>query len=434
MDKPKLLILDDEKEVLNSLNRALRKEFELFLFTEPEEALDFYRQQFIPLVVTDMRMPKMDGTTFLGKIIEINSKCKKFLLTGHADIESTVNAVNEGKIDHYFAKPWDNKELIAELKNAYSLFVNERKTLRLLKLNQQKNAELSLINSSLELGINKSKKKLKIISNKEAKGFARLKKTFSTFIDIYAEAISLHTLDTTKHNCRVAGHARLIAEKLGCDKLTCFQIQVSALLYEAGKLSLTQELLKKSIDIMEQNERSQYECFYGNSADMLSKIDELAFVAEIIRHIPEYYNGTGLPDHLSGDEIPLGSRIVAVAIMYDNLIIGRQLRVKYTTSQAKARINELSGVLFDEDIVKVFLNILSNKTSSEDGEVEYLVNVSELIVGAELNNDMINTQGSVLLTKGTIVEQSHIDKLAEIEEEHGYSFNIAIKSGYSNFE
>ena len=150
MEKPSLLILDDEKEVLNALNRVLRKHFQLYLFSDANEAIGFYQDNpNIPLVLTDMRMPIMDGATFLGKIIEINSHCKRFLLTGHADINSTVIAVNEGKISHYFSKPWDNEELISKLKSTYELYLNERKTKQLLKVNLAKNAELSLINLSL---------------------------------------------------------------------------------------------------------------------------------------------------------------------------------------------------------------------------------------------------------------------------------------------
>ena len=211
MDKPSLLILDDEKEVLNALNRVLRKHFQLYLFSDANEAIGFYQDNpNIPLILTDMRMPVMDGATFLGKIIDINPHCKRFLLTGHADINLTVTAVNEGKICHYFSKPWDNGELIAELTSAYQLYLNERKTKQLLKINLAKNAELSLINSSLELETNKSQKKLQLISAREANGFVRLKKTFSTFIDIYAETICLHNQVVTRHNFRVADHARLI--------------------------------------------------------------------------------------------------------------------------------------------------------------------------------------------------------------------------------
>ncbi|OUR79773.1 two-component system response regulator [Colwellia psychrerythraea] len=425
MEKPSLLILDDEKEVLNALNRVLRKHFQLYLFSDANEAIGFYQDNpNIPLVLTDMRMPIMDGATFLGKIIEINSHCKRFLLTGHADINSTVIAVNEGKISHYFSKPWDNEELVSKLKSAYELYLNERKTKQLLKVNLAKNAELSLINSSLELETNKNQQKLKLISTREANSFGRLKKTFSTFIDIYAETICLHNQDVSRHNFRVAAHARLIAEMHSCDKLTTFQIYIAGLLYETGKLSLEQTLLSKPIDTLTQQEKNLYSGFYQKSYELLKRVDELSFVAEIIKNIPVNYNGTSAPEHLTADEIPLGSRIIAIVSMYDNLVNGRQSTVKTPTLEAKHRIKELAKTMFDPSLVNHYLTILEERPSSSEGKADYLLNCSDLQEGMELTRDIVNADKNTMLTKGTKIEQHHIDRLLDIEKGQGEFFLI----------
>jgi len=425
MDKPSLLILDDEKEVLNALNRVLRKHFQLYLFSDANEAIGFYQDNpNIPLVLTDMRMPIMDGATFLGKIIEINGHCKRFLLTGHADINLTVTAVNEGKISHYFSKPWNNEELIAELNSAYELYLNERKTKQLLKVNLAKNAELSLINSSLELETNKNQQKLQLISTREANSFGRLKKTFSTFIDIYAETICLHNQDATRHNFRVAAHARLIAERQSCDKLTIFQIYIAGLLYETGKLALEQTLLSKSIDTMTQQEKKLYSGFYQKSYELLKKVDELSFVAEIIKNIPASYNGNTAPEHLSAEEIPLGSRIIAIVSMYDNLVNGHQSNFCIPTVEAKHRIKELAKTMFDPKLTYCYLSILEEFPSSSEGKIDYLLNSCDLREGMMLTRDIVNTDNNAMLTQGTEVEQHHIDKLVEIEKEQAESFLI----------
>jgi response regulator RpfG family c-di-GMP phosphodiesterase len=425
MDKPALLILDDEKEVLNALNRVLRKHFQLFLFSDANEAISFYQDNpHIPLILTDMRMPVMDGATFLGKIIEINPHCKRFLLTGHADINLTVTAVNDGKISHYFSKPWDNDELISELNSAYELLIHERKTKQLLKVNLAKNAELSLINSSLELETSKTQQKLQLLSTRESNSFVRLKKTFSTFIDIYAETICLHNQDDTRHNFRVAAHSRLIAEQLDCDKLTMFQIYIAGLLYEAGKLSLEQSLLNQPIDSLSAHDKSLYSEFYLKSYQLIKKVDELKFVAEIIKHIPENYNGSTPPEHLAGEDIPLGSRIIAIVSFYDNLITGRQLPVRAPTVEAKFRIKELAKAMFDPTLVGQYLAILAQRPSSKEGEVDYLLNSGDLQPKLLLTRDILNAENKPMLTKGTELEQHHIDKLVDIEKEQGESFLI----------
>jgi len=125
MSKPELLILDDEKEVLNALNRVLRRDFGLHLFSDPYQALAFYESSPVPLIISDMRMPIMDGATFLARISKLHHISKRFLLTGHAGINLMEAAVNEGDILHYFTKPWDNIELISTLKSFYNLYIND---------------------------------------------------------------------------------------------------------------------------------------------------------------------------------------------------------------------------------------------------------------------------------------------------------------------
>lgn len=431
MDKPALLVIDDEKEVLNALNRALRKEFELFLFSDPVLALDFYRDKPVPLILSDMRMPVMDGATLLSRISEINPASKRFLLTGHADINLTVAAVNDGKISHYFAKPWNNYELITELKDAFSVYLSEINSKKLLIINKEKNAKLALLNSSMELEINKSKQKLALVSSKEAKNFARLKNTFNTFVSIYANSIALHNEEYSKHNYRIASHARYIAEQQGCDRLLCYQIYIAGLLYEAGKLALPQELLRQPYSELSHQEQSVFDRFYQSGADLLSEVDELSLVVEIIKHIPERYNDSGLPEHFAGEDIPLGSRILAVVTSFDNLIIGRQTATIISVAEAKQRLESLAGSRFDPKLVPFYLNMLSEfPKANKDDMLEFPVDLMQLREGFKLSQDVINRSSQVLLTKGTVIEQSHIDKLIEISNEREEQFSLFIESDY----
>jgi response regulator RpfG family c-di-GMP phosphodiesterase len=429
MSKPALLVIDDDKEVLNALNRALRLEFELFLFSDPIAALEFYRKKPTPLVLSDMRMPVMDGATLLGHISDINPSSKRFLLSGYADINLTVVAVNEGKISHYFTKPWDNIELIAELKDAFTVYLSELSTKKLLRVNKEKNAKLSLLNSSMELEINKSKKKLDIISTKEANSFARLKKTFNTFVCIYANSIALHNEEYSQHNYRVASHARYIAELQGCDKLLSYQIYIAGLLYEAGKISLPQKLLREPYEQLNHQEQTLFDSFYQTSADLLSGVDELAFVIEIIKHIPEHINGTGLPEHLVGDDIPLGSRILAIVTSFDNLVIGRQQIAPVSVTEAKQRLAKLAGSRFEPKLLSIYLNMLSGfSDSSAANKLEFPIDLLQLSKGLILTQDVVNSSSNILLTKGTVIEQSHIDKLLEISKEHEEQFSLFIQN------
>ncbi len=425
---PALLVIDDEKEVLNALNRALRNEFELYLFSDPIAALEFYKDKPTPLVLSDMRMPIMDGATLLGHISDINPKSKRFLLTGHADINLTVAAVNEGKISHYFAKPWNNEELIAELKEAFSVYLTEVSSRKLLKINKEKNAKLSLLNTSMELEVTKSKKQLALISSREAKKFARLKKTFNTFVNIYADSIALHNEETTQHNYRIAAHARFLSEQHGCDKLLSYQVYVAGLLYETGKLYLSQHLLRKPYDELTAPEKSQFDSFYQTGAELLAPVEELAYVVEIIKHIPEFYNGSGMPDKLAGEDIPFASRVLAIVSGFDNLLIGRLNSKKLSVAQAIKKFTPLSDSLFDGKILEDFFNMLSALPCNTEDPLEFPIDLHQLKVGWTLAQHLINSSGNLLLSKGTVIEDTHIERLKELTKKQDEKFILFVFS------
>ena len=436
MTKPSLLILDDEQEVLNALNRVLRKDFDLYLFSDPFQALDFYRDKPVPLVVSDMRMPHMDGAKFLARIAEINEKSKRFLLTGHADINTTVAAVNEGKISHFFSKPWDNDDLIKQLKAAAAVYNKSATSKQLFKQNIKENEKLVSLNASMKQMVRQSQKKIHHYSLSQTKNFTRFKKTFSAFIDIFADTIALHTQDKTRHNYRIAAQARHIATQLKCEKLATFEIYVAGLLYETGKLYLPQSLLQQTYEQLSHQEQSTYQYFYQNCEPLLGSVDELTAIIEIIKHIPQPYDTkeydqeddrseTGIDAATPKQAPPLGSKILSIVIFFDNLLIDRQTSLTISYLEAIRKITLLSGEIFDPQLVACFIKFIEDMQVIEDDNgdsnvnetIEYVINTSQLTEGMQISQNLILEGHSILLTQGTVIKKKHIEKLRDIEEE-----------------
>lgn len=412
MKKISLLILDDEQEVLNALRRVLRNDFELFLFMDVDKALEFYKKMPIPLVLSDMRMPVMDGAAFLSEIAKIYPYSKRFILTGYADIELIISAVNEGKISFYFNKPWDNDILISSLKEAFEVYKRELMPVKLLRQNKLK-SEL------LVKEVNNNKQKLQ-------KSLSRLKNTFSKFIDIYANMASLHTQDRTGHNQRIAMQARYLAELSGCDKLSCHQIYFAGLLYETGKITLPQTLLQQSYEVLNKHQQTLYNTFYQQAETLMSPIEELTYLVNLIKHIPEQYNGLGFPEHIVGQEIPLGSRILAVVTAFDNLLIGRQLRSAVPFYEARKLMESQADKQFDPVIVKLFCSMLNDFVCYKEGELEYAINIDQLSTGMVLTQNLQNEHNAILLTKGMKIEKYHIDKLSQLNKQQNSDFILFV--------
>jgi len=149
--KPTVLCVDDEQNVLDSLQRTLRKEgYQLFFCTEATQALKLFEETDIDLLITDMRMPEIDGATLLAEVESKWPNTVKILLTGYADIDPIISAVNVGKIFEYISKPWDSAELKKSIKQAIEIkYLNQEKHL-LEDLTQTHNRKLKIINTELD--------------------------------------------------------------------------------------------------------------------------------------------------------------------------------------------------------------------------------------------------------------------------------------------
>ncbi len=127
MNRPVVLFVDDEANVLNALRRSLRKEpYEQLFAQDPKEALDILDKRNVDLVVSDHLMPSMDGLSLLKIVKEHYPKIIRVLLTGHADVQMTIAAINEGEVFRFLTKPWNDVELKVTLKNIFE-FIDVRR-------------------------------------------------------------------------------------------------------------------------------------------------------------------------------------------------------------------------------------------------------------------------------------------------------------------
>ncbi len=145
-----ILCVDDEDNILSALRRILRKhDYPLLFARNGIEALNILEKNNIDLIISDMRMPEMDGAKLLSHVAKRWPNTMRILLTGHADLTSTIEAINQGNIYKYIKKPWDENELILSIKQALELKHSETERRRLENLIREQNQQLHRINSDL---------------------------------------------------------------------------------------------------------------------------------------------------------------------------------------------------------------------------------------------------------------------------------------------
>jgi diguanylate cyclase (GGDEF)-like protein len=131
--RPKVLIVDDEADNLELLQRVLRKDFEIFLAESGETALKMMEEHDFFLILTDQRMPKMMGTELLEESIKRDPSAIRILITGYSDIESVIDAINRGSVHRYIKKPWNRDELRREIQLAIDMQKLNLENQRLVK-------------------------------------------------------------------------------------------------------------------------------------------------------------------------------------------------------------------------------------------------------------------------------------------------------------
>ncbi len=144
-EKESIVIVDDEEIVLSSLNSFLMLEtdYQVKTFTLASEALDYIKENDVHLVVSDYLMPEMDGISFLAKVRDVKPEVPRIILTGYADKENAIKAINEVGLFQYIEKPWDNDDLLI-------IFRNGLEKQKLMKKLQSKISEINKAYSDLQ--------------------------------------------------------------------------------------------------------------------------------------------------------------------------------------------------------------------------------------------------------------------------------------------
>ncbi len=141
----KILYIDDEENNLNSFKAAFRREYDVTTAISGLEAKEILKTQNFEIIITDQRMPGMTGVEFLSSIIEEHSEPIRMLLTGYADIQAVIDAINKGKIYQYITKPWDEQQMRVIINNAYEIFSLRQENKELMKSLIRANEQLEFL-------------------------------------------------------------------------------------------------------------------------------------------------------------------------------------------------------------------------------------------------------------------------------------------------
>src|SRR5450631_3572579 len=212
-----ILCVDDEQNIVSSLRRIFRQHsYHVLTATSGAEALGLLEREAVDVVISDMRMPEMDGAQFLEEVRSRWPHTVRLLLTGYADMDSTIGAINRGEIYRYIAKPWDDNDIVMTVRHGLERKALEREKRCLEALTQTQNAELRELNTTLETKVLERTVEVRQACDALAAANDKLKVNFLTSIKVFSNLIELREGNKyAGHSRRVADLARKLASKMG---------------------------------------------------------------------------------------------------------------------------------------------------------------------------------------------------------------------------
>ncbi|HEX7639048.1 MAG TPA: HD domain-containing phosphohydrolase [Burkholderiaceae bacterium] len=421
-----LLLVDDEPSILSALRRLLRPQgYRLLVAEGGAAALEIARDETIDLVISDMRMPGMDGAQFLERIRKTHPHAARILLTGYADISSTIAAINGGEIHRYVAKPWDDNDILLVVREALARRELERRNRELTELTNRQNEELRTLNASLEQRVRSRTAEIEQINDMLNVAYAELKSNFMLSMQIFAGLMELRHNGMSGHSRRVAAWARRLCTRLKLDERSSHDIHVAALLHDIGKIGFPDELLSKPVSLMNAEEATRYRKHPLNAEAALMPLVQLQPVARIIRSQHERCDGNGYPDGLEGEEIPFGARVLAPIIDYENLLSGTLAERRFSPEDALASIRRGAGSRYDPRVVDALLDVL--KEPEDEACDDRCIQALDLAPGMVLSRDLTSPQGTLLLATGYVFDARVVRQVREYAQREGVKLTLYVR-------
>jgi len=417
---PRVLIVDDEKEVLKAIGRALRSHFDVYLYDDPEKALAFARTKNCHVVISDMKMPSMNGEVFLSKFAKICPFSKRCVLTGHAELEATIALVNEIGIDCYLTKPWDNKELIVTLNGLVREYVSAIKKKKYYQKLKSSNEELLDTKQALTYTIDGVIKE----QVEEHEHAQLLEKSNRQLLKLVTSMVSLYNDDNSHHCHRIAAQAQYFMLDKGYSSSQAYQIYLAARLYRVAAMQFSPELINKPYYEMKIHQKKQWFELFGDSADILSNVDALHAPTETIRLL---FSGE-IGKSSNGDNVEgycyFGAKLLTHLIAIDLLVQGKVKKEKLTPFQAFSSLRDFIARDYDAVLAKYISSIFLNPSSVV---CEIPVHAADLKEGMVVAESYYNDENHKIVGQDKVLTVSMIEGIMNYQENRTVPVVIYIK-------
>ncbi|MCJ7769757.1 MAG: response regulator [Dehalococcoidales bacterium] len=323
-----ILIVDDEQAIRQLLQRKLTAlDYRCEAAATADEALSQMNDEPAALVILDINMPGMSGVELLAEIKAIHPDTAVIMATAVTKIDTAIHCMKQGAYD-YISKPFNLDQVVLSIERAF-----EKRGLELENRDYQQHLE-----------------------HKVEQQASKIRESFMNSITAMVYALEAKDKYTSGHSQRVAEISVAIAREMGLSRQMINDIRLAGLIHDIGKIGIRASILNKP-DRLTDTEFEHIRAHPEIGEHIMTPIVEDRQILKIVRHHHERHDGNGYPDRLSGGQIPLGARILAIADAYDAITSERPYRQAMNPKIAKDIIKRCEGSQFDPEVADAFLNI-----------------------------------------------------------------------------
>jgi len=327
------LVVDDEPRLRRVLVQLLESDgFEVREAGNGVEALQAMETDPAPLVISDLRMPQMDGSSLLRHLSQRWPDTAVVMVSAVADVDMAVKCLHLGALD-YVSKPFNLEEVRARVDQAL-----QRRGLRLELKNYQRQLE-------------DAKRKLEARVEVQA---GRIEELFLGGVQALAQAMEAKDAYLRGHSLRVSDYAVRIGKHVGLDAQSIDTISLGAHLHDIGKIGVSEEVLHKKGGLTDAEYRHIMEHPVIGARILGPLLSDAPLVIDIVRSHHERMDGKGLPDGVKAETLPLIVRIVSVADAFDAMTSERPYRHSLSVERALEELRRQRGIQWDPAVVDAF--------------------------------------------------------------------------------
>ncbi|MFQ3193273.1 MAG: response regulator RpfG family c-di-GMP phosphodiesterase [Colwellia sp.] len=410
-----VLCVDDEIIILRTLQRLFHhKSYKIIVANSAKNALEILEKTAINIIVSDIRMPEIDGANLLEKVANSYPDTYRIVLSGYADFESTVKAINLGKINRFINKPWHNDDLINAVEEGLEIIRLKQENQNLKRKIEKKNTLLNGLNHDLEEKVNLRTKQIRAsltINERDNKAGERM------LFNFIAISPNLNA-DFAKNVGQLAGR---LAEKFNIDKEALHDIRLSGFLNEIGLLGFDSTLVCTPFNLLNFEQKKIFMTQGVIAQQILSPAQRLNGVKEILTY--QFYSLEELKNKVNSKTL-LACKILSVARDYWRFSGGKIDIKKLEHKQILLALNKSKGIKYSKEVLDI---LRANPELVDDHIDEKGLTTRQLLPKMILKNNLFSIHNLLILAEGHEFTEHSIDKIIEYEINQKHNFTVVIE-------